>query len=323
MLVFERSSYQAPLFVFNGHLQTIFPSLFRKVEGVSYRRERIETPDGDFLDLDWSESGSGKIAIISHGLEGNTSRSYMLGMAKALNRAGWDALPWNYRGCSGEPNRKLRSYHSGATEDLDVVISHVISQKRYEQIALIGFSLGGNITLKYLGERGEAVPSLIKKAIVFSVPCDLASSSRKLAALSNRIYMRRFLRMLHEKIKARMIIMPGLDDSGFKKIKDFKGFDDRYTAPLHGFADAEDYWRQASSKPFIPQITIPTLLINARNDPFLSQECFPIEEAKHNPNFYLEMPHAGGHTGFVEFNEDGEYWSEKRAVEFLNMESIR
>lgn len=319
MPIIERSSYKAPLFLFNGHLQTIFSSLFRKVQGVSYRRERIETPDDDFLDLDWSETGSGKIAIISHGLEGNTSRSYMLGMARAFNNAGWDALPWNYRGCSGKPNRKLRSYHSGATEDLDMVTAHVISQKRYEQIALVGFSLGGNITLKYLGERGEEVPSLIKKAVVFSVPIDLASSSRKLAGFSNRIYMKRFLRMLHEKIKAKMAIMAGLDDSGYEKIKDFKAFDDRYTAPLHGFANAEDYWRKSSSKPFIPQIKIPTLLINAQNDPFLSQECFPLEEARQNPVFYLEMPKSGGHTGFVEFNEGGEYWSEKRTVEFLNM----
>lgn len=324
MPIIERSSYRAPFFLVNGHLQTIFPSLFRKVSGVSYRRERIETPDGDFLDLDWSEAGSKRAAIISHGLEGNTSRAYMMGMSRALNRAGWDALPWNFRGCSGEPNRKLRSYHSGATDDLHTVISHVLSQGKYSEIALIGFSLGGNVTLKYLGERGGEVHSFIRKAAAFSVPCHLASGSRKLAQPSNKLYMKRFLRMLHEKIKAKMEIMPGqLDDAGYESIKDFKGFDDRYTAPIHGFANAEDYWQKCSSKQFIPCITLPTLLINARNDPFLSKECFPVEEARGNPNFYLEMPEAGGHTGFVEFNDSGEYWSEKRAMEFLNEVKIR
>ncbi len=318
MPLISHSTYTSPKLLFNKHLQTIYPSLFRKVKGVNYRRERIDTPDNDFLDLDWSIAGADKIGILSHGLEGDTGRSYMLGMAKALNRAGWDALAWNYRSCSGEPNRLLRSYHSGATDDLDVVVSHVIRQNKYKKIALVGFSLGGNITLKYIGEHGKEINPLIKKGVAFSVPCDLASSAEVLAQPSNKIYMNRFLKMLCEKVQAKKERMPGqIDDAGFEEIKDFKTFDDRYTAPLNGFADAEDYWNKCSSRQFLPNIAIPTLLLNAQNDPFLSKECFPVKEAEENPCFYLEMPKSGGHVGFVQFNSGGEYWSEKRAVGFL------
>jgi predicted alpha/beta-fold hydrolase len=306
MPILDPSFYKSPPFFSNGHLQTIYPSLFRKVKGILYHRERIATIDDDFLDLDWSKTGSGKIAIVSHGLEGSSYRSYMLGMVKSLHKAGWDALAWNYRGCSGEPN------------DLHTVITHVISQNKYRKIALAGFSLGGNMTLKYLGERGETVDSRIDKAVVFSVPCDLAASSRKMAEPFNKIYMKRFLRMLHQKIKDKMEVLPGLiDDEGYDKIKNFRDFDDRYTAPIHGFANAEDYWAKCSCKQFIPYITIPTLLVSARNDPFLTKECYPVEEAGRIPHFYLEMPKSGGHVGFVEFNANGEYWSEQRVIAFL------
>lgn len=337
MPIVEPSSYKPPLYFSNGHLQTIFPHFFRRVKGVKYRRERIvigvqnfsfaplvkappsTAADPDFLDLDWSFTGAERIAIVSHGLEGNSRRSYVLGMVRALNRSGWDALAWNFRGCSGEPNRLLRSYHSGASEDLHAVINHVISTNRYQHIALVGFSLGGNLTLKYLGERAEAVDARIRSAVVISVPCDLAGSSRKMARPGNQIYMRRFLKLLHQKIKAKMAILPGkLNDTGFHKIKNFKDFDDRYTAPLHGFSSAEDYWEKCSSRQFLPRIVVPTLILNARNDPFLSEECFPVEEARHNPNLFLEMPESGGHVGFLEFNCAGEYWSERRTVAFIN-----
>ena len=239
-----RSSYVAPILFGNGHIQTLFPTLFRKVRGVQYQRERIHTPDDDFLDLDWSRVKAKRVAIISHGLEGNSDRAYILGMVRALNRSGWDALSWNVRGCSGEPNRKVRFYHSGATEDLQVVMQHVLDSREYTTIALVGFSLGGNMILKYLGERGPAAGSEIFGAVACSVPCDLHSSSLKMARLANRIYMKRFTCMLHEKIKTKMRIMPGkISDAGYHRIKTFKDFDDRYTAPLHGFLDAEDYWR--------------------------------------------------------------------------------
>ena len=319
MPLIPRSTYKAPLLFRNRDLQTIFPSLFRRVPGVSYRRERINTPDGDFLDLDWSEIGARRLVVVSHGLEGNSERSYVLGMARAFNRRGWDVLAWNMRGCSGEPNRLLRSYHSGATEDLEAVIAHVQENSaRHHVLGLIGFSLGGNVTLKYLGERGEAVSPLIAGAVAFSVPCDLASGAREMAKGRNHVYMSRFILLLHEKIRAKMAIMPGkITDDGYDQIKTFYDFDDRYTAPLHGFKGAEDYYRRSSSKQFLPAVTVPTLLVSAQDDPFLGRECYPVTEASGHAKVHLEIPSWGGHVGFVSFNQEGEYWSETRAASFL------
>jgi predicted alpha/beta-fold hydrolase len=318
MPIIAQSSYVPPLGFSNGHIQSLFPTLFRKVKGVRYERERIWTPDDDFLDLDWSKVGAEKLAIITHGLEGSTQRWYVLGMVRAINRSGWDALAWNMRGCSGEPNKRLRFYHSGASEDLQAVIQHVLEREEYHSIALVSFSLGGNMTLKYLGERGKQVDPLISRAVACSVPCDLRSGSVKMARLANRLYMKRFTRMLHEKIRAKMRILPGqISDEGYHRIKTFKDFDDRYTAPLHGFRDAENYWRKSSCKQFLKNITVPTLLVNALNDPFLAEPCYPVEEATANPNFFLEMPASGGHVGFISFNKTEEYWFESRAVAFL------
>src|SRR5437867_4185973 len=239
MPIVALSTYKAPRLLSNGHVQTCFPVLFRRVKPVAYQRERISTPDGDFLDLDWAKNGSRRLAILAHGLEGDSEQHYMLGMVGALSKHGWDAVAWNARGCSGEPNRVLRFTHSGATEDLQTVISHVTSTCDYPDIALIGFSLGGNLTLKYLGERGGQLHPRIKTAAAFSVPCDLQSSSIQLAQPANRLYMRRFLITLHDKIRAMMKAMPGqIDDVGYERMRSFKDFDDRYTAPIHGFKDA-------------------------------------------------------------------------------------
>ncbi len=308
--------YTPPFFLKNGHLQTIFPVLFRRINSVHYTRERIITFDNDFLDLDWSTQNRSRLAIISHGLEGSTDRAYVKGMVKALNNNGWDVLAWNYRSCSGQPNRTLRLYHNGVTDDLAWVIDHAKNKSPYTEIALVGFSLGGNLTLLHLGK--DQPDPIIKRAIVFSVPCDLTEGSKSLAKLSNKLYMKRFLVLLHQKIKAKMELMPGLiDDKNYHKIKDFKGFDDAYTAPIHGFKNALDYWEKCSSKPHLPNIDIPTLIINAKNDPFLPNACFPYKEADENPNITLQVPKSGGHVGFISFNENNLYWSEKRAVEFL------
>jgi len=317
--VISQSSYRAPALFSNCHLQTVFPSLLRRVSGVTYSRTRIDTPDGDFLDLDVSSIGSERVAVVLHGLEGDSTRAYILGMVKALNKRGWDATALNFRGCSGECNRKVRFYHSGDTADLRTVISHLLNQGKYSEMALVGFSLGGNVVLKYLGEQGNNVPSIVRKAAAISVPCDLPSSSVKLAQSANRLYLKRFLRMLRKKIRMKMAVMPGLiSDHGYGSIKSFKEFDDRYTAPMHGFRNAEDYWEKASSKPFLRRISVPTLLISAADDPFLTEECFPVEEANENPFLFLEIPDQGGHVGFVTFNRNGEYWSESRVVSFLN-----
>ena len=319
MPLISDSTYRAPALFTNAHVQTVFPSLFRKVSGVEYHRETINTPDGDFFDVDWSRVSSDRAAIITHGLEGDSERAYMRGMVKALNRGGWDAVAMNFRGCSGRPNRMLKSYHSGETGDLDVVVSHVREKDRYREIALVGFSLGGNVALKYAGERADRIDPLVQKLVAFSVPCDLESSAYKISEPGNRIYLKRFLRLLRKKIRAKMELMPDrIDDRGYDKITSFQEFDDRYTAPINGFADALDYWHKCSCKPFLPSIAIRALLISAADDPFLPGLCYPVAEAESSPRLFLDTPGHGGHVGFVQFNAGGEYWSESRAVSFLN-----
>jgi predicted alpha/beta-fold hydrolase len=313
------SSYIPPPLLSTGHLLTVYPSLFRRVGGVVYRRERIDTPDGDFLDLDWSEKGNRRLVIVSHGLEGDTRRHYVLGMIRAMNRRGFDGLAWNYRGCSGEPNRLLRSYHSGATEDLDTVISHAAALGIYDEIVLVGFSLGGNLTLKYLGERGDEIESRISRAVAFSVPCDLRGSAYRLAERGNMIYMRRFIGSLRAKMIAKHAAHPeSIGIEGIDRIRTFLEFDDIYTAPIHGFGTAEEYWRRNSSRQFLPRITIPTLLVNALDDPFLPESCYPYAEATASATFHLETPRHGGHVGFVAFNREGEYWAERRVGEWVS-----
>ena len=318
MPIIQQSDYKTPFFMRSAHLQTIYPSMFRKMDTDFYKRERIETGDNDFLDLDWARKGNKRLVVISHGLEGSSTRSYVAGMVKAALLNGWDALAWNFRSCSGEINRRPRFYHSGATDDLEQVINYALNHESYDEIALIGFSMGGNLTLVYLGEQGKNLNAKITAALTFSVPCNLRDSSMQLAKAQNKIYMKRFLRMLHKKIRAKKVLFPDLiDDSDYESIKTFKEYDNRYTAPLHGFKNAEDYWQKCSSAQFISKITIPTLIVNAQDDPFLADGCYPLEKARQSKHVYLEMPKHGGHVGFVAFNSDGLYWSEKRVFEFL------
>jgi len=311
--------YRTPLFFKWPHINTIYPNIFRHVKLNKPHRERIGTPDNDFLDLDWYHQGAGTLVIISHGLEGNSERQYILGMVQAVLRAGWDALAWNFRGCSGEINKQPYFYHSGFTTDLNTIVRHTAAEQQYEKIALVGSSMGGNLTLKYLGEAVyKPHPVELQAAVAYSVPTDLHSSSIKLAARQNKIYMRRFLKKLEKKIIQKSRLYPELVSAeGYQDIKNFKDFDDRYTAPLNGFANAEDYWRQSSSKQFIQHIEIPTLIFNAADDPFLTPECHPVAESKANPHCRLEVTRYGGHVGFVQLNEYNEYWSEWRAINFL------
>ena len=309
------SSYRPPRGFGNGHLQTIFPALFRRVPLVTPHRERIPTPDGDFLDLDWNaENRNPRLAILSHGLEGDSHNTYIQGLARALLRRGWDVLAWNFRGCSGEPNRHLHSYHSGLTDDLRTVVTHAASS--YDKLVLVGFSLGGNMTLKYLSES-DLHPK-IAGAVAFSVPCDLASSALQLESLGNRLYMRRFLKSLRGKVRLKMRQFPGqIHDTGLDAMRTFREFDGAYTAPLHGFASADEYWALASCRPTLARIRVPVLLVNALDDPFLPPACYPREEAAASQSFFLETPNHGGHVGFISFRADGEYWSERRTAEFL------
>ncbi len=305
--------YSPPPLLFNRHIETIYPALFRKVELKEYGRERITTPDNDFLDLFWLKKNSSNLVIISHGLEGNAHRAYIKGMAKAFYDQGYDTLAWNYRGCGEEMNKQLRFYHSGATDDLDTVIDHASS--RYEQIFLVGFSLGGNLTLKYLGEKGDHVNPKIKKAIVFSVPMDLHSSCIQISKPTNWAYSNRFLKSLKKKVIAKAKLFPELKTDKIEAIKSLIEFDDHYTAPVHGFKNAIDYYQKCSSLYFLPTVKVQTLIVSAKNDPFLSKECFP--DVSSHSRVKFESPDHGGHVGFAQFNGNGLYWSELRALEFI------
>jgi uncharacterized protein len=308
--------YDPPFFLFNAHLETIFPSVTRRINDIQYERERITTPDDDFLDLDWVRGGSKKLVIISHGLEGNSTRAYIRGMARAFFGFGYDALAWNYRGCSDEMNKQRRFYHSGATDDLDTVVHHAIDQKKYEEIYLIGFSLGGNITLKYLGERQP--DPIIKKAVAISVPLNLHTSCEKISLRSNWVYSNRFLKSLKKKVKTKAALRNDIDITNIDKLKTLREFDDAYTAPLHGYKDAIHYYTECSSIRFVKNITIPALIINAKNDPFLSEDCYPSEMLKDHPYVIFESPERGGHVGFIQLGKNGLYWSEARAIAFIN-----
>lgn len=317
MPLITSSDYRAPYYLFNSHLETILPSVFRKVEGVTYQRERLELPDGDFLDLDWLKNGSEKLMIFTHGLEGNSERHYSRGMAKYFHQRGWDALCWNCRGCSGEMNRLPRFYHHGATEDITAVIAQALSQTQYKTIVLAGISMGGSMTLKYLGQRSHDLSPRIKAAATFSVPCDLGSSARALDLWEQKIYRVRFLKKLGVKIKWKSEMFPDIVSfKGFEKIKFFREFDTAYTAPLHGFINSDDFYEKASPLPWISKIQIPTLIANAVNDPLLPTACFPYDMLKSHDFVYLEAPRRGGHTGFSLAGKD-ENWMEIRAYEFL------
>ena len=340
------STYEPPTRLWNGHLQTIIPSLFRKV-AVTYVRERIETPDDDFLDLDWAYSNdellmmndeftdnetnssfiinNSSLVILSHGLEGSSTSTYLAGMVRHLTRSGFDCLAWHARSCSGEMNRQQRFYHIGDTGDLHHVVQHALT-KGYQTIYLLGFSAGGNVTLKYLGEHGKDINTAIKKAVTFSVPLDLMGSTRRLERWDSLVYNYRFNRTLKRKVLQKAALMPGVfETEAVSKSRSVREFDSLFTAPINGFRDVTDYYTRSSSLQFVPNIAIPTLIVNAKNDPFLSPECFPEAMARELPNVWMEFPEQGGHCGFASkasgINGGGTalraYWSEERAVAFL------
>jgi len=312
-----QSTYKAPYFFRKGFVSTVYSGLFRNVNGLNQERERIELTDGDFLDLDWSfaKAKTNKLIIVLHGLEGNAQRPYMTGTAKLFTENNIDAVCVNFRGCSGEPNRKYYSYHSGATQDLHEVVQHIIESKHYSEIYIKGFSLGGNVTLKYLGER-DNVPSQIKAGIAVSVPCFLKGSALELHTFKNILFHDRFKRYLVERLKLKQKQYPDkLKIEDINSIKTLNDFDNIYTSKAHGFINAQDYYAKSSSLQFLNNIKTPTLIINALNDSFLSPECYPVKEAKTNSNLHLEMPNHGGHVGFVKLNKF--YYNETRALNFI------
>jgi predicted alpha/beta-fold hydrolase len=321
MPLISKSSYPgAPFWQRGGHLQSIIPGLFRKVKGVDYQRERIETVDGDFLDLDWmcNPVPSRRLVVISHGLESSSAAQYCLGTAKYFVQKGWDALAWNCRSCSGEMNRNFRMYHHGDTEDITAVVEHALASGRYDHLALVGFSMGGNIILKYLGTGGANLPQQVQAAVAFSAPCDIRAGADVLDRWDNWIYKRRFLSFLKHKIRNKAIQFPGrLDVSKLKKLRRWYDFDEHFSAPICGFASADEFHQQASAKNFVAGIRIPTLLVSALNDPILTPACFPIDIAREHPFFHLELPFSGGHCGF-QAKGGGEFsWAERRAFSFV------
>lgn len=318
MPVYSRSSYPGPPFYqFNGHLQTILPA-FRQLEKVpSYERERLELPDGDFVDLDWVDQQSRKLVILSHGLEGNSDRVYIRGMAKAFAEQGWDALAWNCRSCSGEMNRQQRLYNHGEIEDIGEVVRHALNTKDYEEVVLIGFSMGGSISLKYTGVHSSELPEVIRKVIAFSTPVDLASSVPLLDQWQNAFYRRRFLKSLRVKLEEKDRQYPGLIDlDNFDRIKEWQDFDEYFSAPINGYDNAPDFYYKASALHYMEPIRIPSLLLNAQNDPILSAECYPTSFCEKHPFIYLEQPKEGGHVGFS-LTRNPYSWAELRALQFV------
>lgn len=309
------TDYKPPLLFKNRHVNTIYSSLFRKTKPLSFKRKRIETLDDDFLDIDLIENASRKIVILCHGLEGSSDSKYIQATAKLLSLNGYSVAAMNYRFCSGEINRQLVTYHSGKTDDLHTVINFVLPN--YDSIYLVGFSLGGNLILKYNGDGLFSLSPKIKANVAISVPVDLKGSSISLKRCENVLYRWRFLRTLSKKMFLKHQQFPNeLDLAPLKKIKTLTDFDDFFTSKINGFKDAEDYYLKASSKQFIHNISKPTLLINALDDPFLSESCFPISEAEENSNFFLMTPIYGGHVGFI--SKGAFYWSEIQILNFLN-----
>lgn len=311
------STYSPPWLFKNGHFSTIYSAKLRPNPILEQERERFSLEDGDFLDIDWSISKpkNTKLALVLHGLEGNAQRTYIKGIGKLLVENGWDIAAVNFRGCSGSMNLVYPSYHSGKTDDLDFVIASIIEKDQYQDISLIGFSLGANMLLKYLGERNQ-VPAPIKRGVAISVPVSLRGSLDSLMNLENWLYSTNFLMHLKKKYREKMVQFPNkMNESDLKAIKTLKDFDDIYTSKAHGFKDAYDYYEKCSSLQFLPAIQLPVLLLNAKNDSFLNTDCYPIDLAMKSKNVYLEMPEYGGHVGFHQSNK--EYYSERRTLQFL------
>ena len=327
MPLIANASYSPPAYLWNGHLQTIIPSVFRKIP-VSYQRERITTPDGDFLDVDFCPASSATrpheaekrpLVILSHGLEGDSTRQYLAGMVRQLTGHGFDCLAWNYRSCSGEMNRLARFYHIGETDDLDAVVQYALG-KGYADISLVGFSAGGNISLKYLGERGQqGLHPALKRCVAVSVPLDLMTTADRLEQWDSMLYNIRFQRSLKEKIRVKTPLLPAqIRGVNMRNITSLRQFDDLITAPLHGFGNVETYYRVNSSLPFLSKITVPTLVLNARNDPFLSRQCLPEDLAQELSLVWMEFPQQGGHCGFTSKKGlQAPNYAEERALAFL------
>ena len=305
------SDYVPPWYWKNRHLQTILPNRLRRVNGVEYDVER--TVFGrDEIDLYWSKAGGSSVVLVAHGLGGHVHRPYVKGMVRALNAAGLDACAWPVWGTDDVCNLPPFCYHGGYTGGLRAIVQHLIAGS--ETVGLVGFSLGGNVVLKYLGEEGDG--SGVAAAVTLSVPCDLKASASALGRAGNRVIEDSFLKTLKRRVRVTSDQDPTVSTEALSDVDSIVAYDDLYTAPLNGFSGADDYYDQSNSLQYIEHIRTPTLLVNAVNDPFLTASCFPTELCRSHPLVDLEMPRSGGHVGFPLGR--GIYWSEERASTFLH-----
>jgi predicted alpha/beta-fold hydrolase len=313
--------YIPPLWLPGGNSQTIYARLLARNYTVEYQRQRWETPDGDFIDLDWvnQHRGVAKLLVLFHGLEGSSRSHYALSLMTMVQQLGWRGVVPHFRGCSGEINRLARAYHSGDAAEIDWILRRLKRENPDCEIYVIGISLGGNMLLKWLGERGAAAAPVVRGAVAVSAPVDLHAAAAVLDFGYRRaIYTRRFLQSLTEKVLAKIATHRlAIDSDAVRVCSTFRQIDDLYTAPIHGFKDADDYWTKASSKPGLKNIRVPTLLLNARNDPFMPADALPTR-TQVSESVTLEFPNSGGHVGFVRGAFPGSlHWLPQRIADFF------
>lgn len=317
--------YAAPLWLPGGHAQTIYAAVAAPRPHVVYRRERWDTPDGDFIDLDWADpepgiQNAGKVPLVAlfHGLEGSSQSHYAVALMAALQKTGWRGVVIHFRGCSGEINRLPRAYHSGDSTEINWVLHRLRHLHPTTPLYAVGVSLGGNALMKWLGEQHENAAGIICAAVAVSAPVDLMAAGDALGHGLNLLYARHFLATMKRKSLAKLGHFPGLFDGGkLRAANTLRMFDDLVTAPLHGFRNTDDYWTRASSKPLLRDIAVPTLLLNARNDPFLPQAALP-HAHEVSAVVTIEFPAAGGHAGFVAGTPPGHLgWLPQRILGFF------
>ncbi|WP_456447163.1 hydrolase [Thiolapillus sp.] len=315
------SAFQPAWWLPGAHLPTLWPSLFRvrpPLPGLT--RERLELPDGDFLDLSWNGDPQAPVVLLLHGLEGNLHSHYARPLLQKLAEAGYLACMLHFRGCSGEPNRLPRSYHSGDSAELQTVTEHIHNSRGRPIQAMIGFSLGGNVLLKWLGEQGQQAG--IQRAMAVSVPFLLNQAADRLNQGFSRIYQKHLLNSMKRKYREKFSRIPSPLKVNLEKINSFREYDEQITAPLHGFAGADDYYQRCSCRQFIPHIRVPTLILHDRHDPFMWPHTVP-EEQELPDNVVLELTRGGGHAGFVSNSASSReaYWTDRRLLEWLKEEN--
>jgi len=307
-----------PFWQYNGFWQTVAPTLVHPVPSFNYQRERITTNDDDFIDLDWLfVDNLEKLVILSHGLEGNSDKVYIRNSAKYFHDRNFNVLAWNNRGCSGEDNKTLKLNHHGETDDIHFIVNHAIKKYNFKKIFLIGFSLGGSITLNYVARKADILPKEIQGVAAISTPCDLESASATLDERKNRFFKKLFFNKIAKRVRKKEIQFPkSFPIEKLEIIKDWKSFDNEFSAKLCGFTDAQDFYNNVSSLPHLHKIKVKTLILNALNDPILTEKCQPIEIAKHNSNIKLILTQKGGHVGFLEKNHRYSFM-ERMAFQFF------